>query len=57
MTESARIGAIVAGLVVPLLALAIAIGSTVLLIAVIVLALVALFAAGLAMGRERPQHK
>ena len=51
MSDSSRIAVILAGLIVPLLALGIALGSTVLLIPVIALALVAFFVAGRAIGR------
>jgi hypothetical protein len=57
MADSARIGALLTGLIVPLLALGVVVHATVLLVAIIALALVALFAAGLALGRERPRGK
>lgn len=50
MSDSSHIAAILAGLIVPLLALGIVLGSTAVLIPIIALALVALFIAGRAMG-------
>jgi hypothetical protein len=52
MTDSRHIAAILGGMIVPLLALGVALHSTVVLIPVIALALVALFLAGRAFGRE-----
>lgn len=56
MTDSSHIAAILGGLIVPLLALGIVLHSTVVLIPVIALALVALFLAGRALGRESKDH-
>lgn len=56
MSDSKHIAAILGGLVVPLLALGIALGSTVVLIPVIALALVALYFAGRAIGQRPADH-
>ena len=51
MSDTSQIAVIMGGLVVPLLALAVVLGSTPVLIVVIAFALVALFFAGRALGR------
>jgi hypothetical protein len=56
MTDPRRLAAILGGLIVPLLALGVALHSIVLLVPVIALALVALFLVGRALGRESADH-
>lgn len=51
-SNSNTVAAIIAGLMVPLLAMAIVVGSSAVLVPIIVLALVALFLAGRALGRQ-----
>jgi len=52
MSDTNRIAVVLGALMVPLLVLAIIVGSSGILIVAIVLALVALFLAGRALGRE-----